>query len=64
MLNQNGVISLVLAFNQFVNPWALEVLGWKYVRCNDVCRHSQFETDKQTVLGVLWVAPTRIHLCV
>lgn len=21
----------MLAFNQFVNPWALDVMGWKYV---------------------------------
>ncbi|KAI0635907.1 general substrate transporter [Trametes polyzona] len=26
----NVVLSLTLAFNQFVNPWALDALGWKY----------------------------------
>ncbi|KAI0367738.1 general substrate transporter [Pilatotrama ljubarskyi] len=26
----NLVVSLTLAFNQFVNPWALDALGWKY----------------------------------
>ncbi|KAI0078841.1 general substrate transporter [Panus rudis PR-1116 ss-1] len=26
----NLVVSLVLAFNQFVNPWALDAIGWKY----------------------------------
>ncbi|OJT11483.1 Lactose permease [Trametes pubescens] len=26
----NFVVSLTLAFNQFVNPWALDALGWKY----------------------------------
>ncbi|THH33177.1 hypothetical protein EUX98_g973 [Antrodiella citrinella] len=26
----NIVVSLTLAFNQFVNPWALDALGWKY----------------------------------
>ncbi|KAH9850352.1 general substrate transporter [Lenzites betulinus] len=26
----NFVLSLTLAFNQFVNPWALDALGWKY----------------------------------
>lgn len=29
---QNLVVSLTLAFNQFVNPWALDAIGWKYVR--------------------------------
>jgi len=24
------VVSLTLAFNQFVNPWALDALGWRY----------------------------------
>ncbi|CAL1716242.1 unnamed protein product [Somion occarium] len=26
----NFVVSLTLAFNQFVNPWALDAIGWKY----------------------------------
>ncbi|KAI0029707.1 general substrate transporter [Vararia minispora EC-137] len=26
----NITISLTLAFNQFVNPWALDAIGWKY----------------------------------
>ncbi|KAI0784259.1 general substrate transporter [Abortiporus biennis] len=26
----NLVVSLTLAFNQFVNPWALDTIGWKY----------------------------------
>ncbi|KAI0684104.1 general substrate transporter [Cytidiella melzeri] len=26
----NFVVSLTLAFNQFVNPWALDALGWRY----------------------------------
>ncbi|KAJ3480655.1 hypothetical protein NLI96_g8199 [Meripilus lineatus] len=26
----NLVVSLTLAFNQFVNPWALDAIGWKY----------------------------------
>lgn len=26
----NMVVSLTLAFNQFVNPWALDALGWRY----------------------------------
>ncbi|EJF64973.1 general substrate transporter [Dichomitus squalens] len=26
----NLAVSLTLAFNQFVNPWALDALGWKY----------------------------------
>jgi len=26
----NFVVSCTLAFNQFVNPWALDALGWKY----------------------------------
>ncbi|KAK7691062.1 hypothetical protein QCA50_006165 [Cerrena zonata] len=26
----NLSVSLTLAFNQFVNPWALDALGWKY----------------------------------
>ena len=30
--SQNFVVSLTLAFNQFVNPWALAALGWYYVR--------------------------------
>ena len=30
---QNLAVSLTLAFNQFVNPWALDALGWKYVSC-------------------------------
>lgn len=29
--SQNMVVSLTLAFNQFVNPWALDALGWRYV---------------------------------
>jgi hypothetical protein len=29
--SQNLVVSLTLAFNQFVNPWALDAIGWKYV---------------------------------
>ena len=29
---QNLVVSLTLAFNPFVNPWALDAIGWKYVR--------------------------------
>lgn len=28
---QNITVCLTLAFNQFVNPWALDALGWKYV---------------------------------
>jgi len=27
---QNITVCLTLAFNQFVNPWALDALGWKY----------------------------------
>ncbi|KAI0091287.1 general substrate transporter [Irpex rosettiformis] len=26
----NFVVSLTLAFNQFVNPWALDAIGWRY----------------------------------
>ncbi|KAI0058199.1 general substrate transporter [Artomyces pyxidatus] len=26
----NLTVSLTLAFNQFVNPWALDAIGWKY----------------------------------
>ncbi|OCH94384.1 general substrate transporter [Obba rivulosa] len=26
----NFLVSLTLAFNQFVNPWALDAIGWKY----------------------------------
>ncbi|KAI0926077.1 hypothetical protein AcV5_008639 [Taiwanofungus camphoratus] len=26
----NLLVSLTLAFNQFVNPWALDAIGWKY----------------------------------
>jgi len=26
----NITVSLALAFNQFVNPWALDAIGWKY----------------------------------
>ncbi|ETW83040.1 MFS sugar transporter [Heterobasidion irregulare TC 32-1] len=26
----NLTVSLTLAFNQFINPWALEAIGWKY----------------------------------
>lgn len=26
----NFVVSLTLAFNQFVNPWALDAMGWRY----------------------------------
>ncbi|KAI8980164.1 general substrate transporter [Trametes punicea] len=26
----NLVVSLTLAFNQFVNPWALDAIGWRY----------------------------------
>lgn len=33
MFRQNFVVSLTLAFNQFVNPWALDAIGWKYVSC-------------------------------
>ena len=28
---KNLVVSLSLAFNQFVDPWALDAIGWKYV---------------------------------
>lgn len=31
-IRQNCVVSLTLAFNQFVNPWALDAIGWRYVR--------------------------------
>jgi len=31
-INQNMTVQLVLAFNEFVNPWALAAIGWKYVR--------------------------------
>lgn len=30
-------ISLTQAFNQFVNPWALNAIGWKYVRYTLFC---------------------------
>ncbi|KAH9944816.1 general substrate transporter [Amylocystis lapponica] len=26
----NFIVSLTLAFNQFVNPWALDAIGWRY----------------------------------
>ena len=29
--SKNLTVSLSLAFNQFVDPWALDVIGWKYV---------------------------------
>lgn len=28
---KNLVVSLALALNQFVDPWALDVMGWRYV---------------------------------
>jgi hypothetical protein len=28
---KNLTVSLALALNQFVDPWALNVIGWKYV---------------------------------
>jgi hypothetical protein len=28
---KNLTVSLSLAFNQFVDPWALDAIGWKYV---------------------------------
>lgn len=28
---KNLTVSLSMAFNQFVDPWALDVIGWKYV---------------------------------
>ena len=28
---QNLTVCLTLAFNQFVNPWALDAMSWKYV---------------------------------
>ncbi len=28
---KNLVVSLSLAFNQFLDPWALDTIGWKYV---------------------------------
>ena len=31
-VTQNFVVSCTLAFNQFVNPWALGAMGWRYVR--------------------------------
>lgn len=27
---QNMVVMLTVAFNQFVNPWAIEAIGWWY----------------------------------
>lgn len=29
---KNLTVSLSLALNQFVDPWALDAIGWKYVR--------------------------------
>lgn len=29
-LPQNITIMATVAFNQFVNPWALEAISWKY----------------------------------
>ena len=31
-VSQHFVVSCTLAFNQFVNPWALGAMGWRYVR--------------------------------
>ena len=28
--NQNITLMLTVAFNQFVNPWALASIGWQY----------------------------------
>ena len=28
---QNITVQFTLAFNEFVNPWALDAIGWKYV---------------------------------
>lgn len=33
---QNLTIYLTQAFNQFVNPWALEAMGWKYVSLGSI----------------------------
>ena len=30
-LPKNLTVSLSLAFNQFVDPWALDAISWKYV---------------------------------
>jgi hypothetical protein len=27
-------VQLTQAFNEFVNPWALDAIGWKYVSSN------------------------------
>jgi hypothetical protein len=61
---QNAILSLVLAFNQLINPWALEVMGWKYV-CPIPFNYPYIElTSMGTVFGVLQLATCRadIHL--
>ncbi|KAN0120675.1 general substrate transporter [Russula decolorans] len=49
----NLTVSLSMAFNQFVDPWALDVIGWKYylVYCAWLC----FEL----VFVVLFIVETR-----
>lgn len=53
---QNLVVSLTLAFNQFVNPWALDAIGWKYV-CVQLSMLGVYSSDLMILVpGVLWMA--------
>lgn len=59
---QNLAVSLTLAFNQFVNPWALDALGWKYVshlHGHPSGNHSQVSSP---VSRLSWVAHHRTCL--
>lgn len=56
-IRQNCVVSLTLAFNQFVNPWALDAIGWRYVRLLLPSVSNGLIID--TVPRLLWMAHHR-----
>ena len=48
-------IQLTQAFNQFVNPWALDAIGWKYVRLHFMSVQSPTDVLYQYIVYCCWL---------